>query len=86
MTEQTSALVATNATRPDALNLWSLTLIGVMQAHDGPAALLRSGRGRIARVQVGMQAFGVTVMAISDDRVILRNRLGQDETVGIAGS
>ncbi|MEM9786465.1 MAG: hypothetical protein AAF801_08170 [Pseudomonadota bacterium] len=86
MTEQTSPLVAANATRQDVLDLRGLTVIGVMRAHDGPAALLRSGRGRIARVQVGARAFGVTITAIADDRVVLTARSGASQTVAVAGS
>ena len=86
MSEQTPALAAANATRPDALTLNDLTVIGLMQAHDGPAALLRSPRGRIARVQVGARVFGVTVTGIGVDQVILTTRGGQTIAVSVAGS
>lgn len=86
MSDTTPALAAANATRPDVLALRSLTVIGVMRAHDGQAALLRSARGRIARVQTGAQVFGVTVTAIGDDHVILADRSGQTQTVGVPGS
>ena len=86
MSDTTPALVAVNATRPDVLALRSLTVIGVMRAYDGYAALLRSGRGRIARVQPGAQVFGVTVTAISDDRVVLADRTGQIQTLGVPDS
>jgi len=85
MTEQTPAHVAANATRPDAIELRDLTVIGIMRAFDGPAALLRSGRGRIARVQVGTQVFPVTVTAIANDQVVLTNRSGQAQAVTVAG-
>lgn len=86
MSDTTSALVAANATRADVLDLRSLTVIGVMHAHDGRAAILRSARGRIARVQAGAQVFGVTVTAIADNHVILADRSGQAQTVGVPGS
>ncbi len=86
MSEQTPALAAAKATRADALTLNDLTVIGLMQAHDGPAALLRSPRGRIARVQVGAQAFGVTITGIGDDQVILTTRGGDTRAMRVAGS
>ncbi len=86
MAEQTPALAAAHATRPDAIDLRGLTVIGVMRAHDGPAALLRSSRGRIARVQVGAEVFGVRVAAIADDQVLLTDRWGQTQAVALAGS
>lgn len=86
MAEQTSALAAAHATRPDAIDLRGLAVIGVMNAHDGPAAILRSGRGQIARVQVGTEVFGVTVTAIGEDRVILTTWSGATQTIGVAGS
>ena len=57
-----------------------------MWAHDGHAALLRSARGRIARVQTGTQVFGVTVTAIADNQVVLADRSGQTQTLGVPGS
>lgn len=86
MSEQTPALAAAKATRADALPLNDLTVIGLMKAHDGPAALLRSSRGQIARVQIGAQVFGVTVTGIGEDQVILTTRGGQTKAVQLAGS
>lgn len=76
MSEQTPAQVAASATIVDGINLRELTLLGVLQAHDGPAALLRSPRGQIARVQTGAQAFGYTIAAIGDTQVQLTDRHG----------
>ncbi|MFG5380131.1 hypothetical protein [Yoonia sp. R2-816] len=76
MTETTPAHVAAKATIADAIDLSQLTLLGVMQAHDGPAALLRSPRGRIERVQMGARAFGYTVAAVGDRQVQLTDRRG----------
>jgi hypothetical protein len=86
MTETTPAYVAEIATIPDAIDLRNLTVIGLMQAHDGPAALLRSARGRIARVQPGSEIFGVKVTAIGDAQVLLTDRSGQTHAAVVAGS
>ena len=63
MSETTPALVAEQATLPDILPLDGVTLIGIFNAYDGPAALLRSSRGKIERVTPGAQAMGMTVTA-----------------------
>ncbi|WP_341366173.1 pilus assembly protein PilZ [Yoonia sp. BS5-3] len=86
MSEQTPPQVAEKATIADAIDLRQLTLLGVMHAFDGPAALLRSGRGQIARVQTGGQAFGYRVAAIGDDQVQLIGRQGQLYALGLAGT
>lgn len=83
MAEQSSALVGAHATVEDALDMRSLTVIGVVEAFDGPAALLRSSRGDIARVAVGEEAFGVTITAIGTEEVILTNRWGQTEALAL---
>ncbi|MEL7178963.1 MAG: hypothetical protein AAFN63_03950 [Pseudomonadota bacterium] len=76
-----AALAGANATMPDALELNTLSVIGIMNAHDGTAALLRSARGRIARVSVGDQAFGVRVTAIGDDQILLTDRWGRTQSL-----
>lgn len=81
-----AAIAAANATMPDALALNQLSVIGVMDAHDGTAALLRSARGRIARVHVGDEAFGVRITAIGDDQVLLTNRWGQTQALQLPHS
>lgn len=86
MPEPTPAQVAAKATIADAINLRELTLLGVMQAHDGPAALLRSPRGQIARVQTGAQAFGYTIAAIGDSQVQLTDRRGTTYALTLPGS
>ncbi len=86
MSEETPALAAAKATQPDVLALNDLTVIGLMNAHDGPAALLRSPRGQFARVQVGARVFGVTVTGIGDDQLILTTRGGQTKAITVAGS
>lgn len=85
MTETTPAHVASQATIVDALSLRDLTVIGLMKAHDGPAALLRSARGRIARVNAGSTAFGVTVTAIADDHVLITDRSGTTTALRVPG-
>ncbi|SFS13528.1 hypothetical protein [Yoonia litorea] len=83
MAEPDNALAAQAATITDAIDMSALQLLGVMQAHDGPAALLRSSRGQIARVLVGDEAFGIRITAIGDDRVTLTNRWGQSQALGL---
>jgi hypothetical protein len=85
MSEQTPALVADTATRADVLSLRSLTVIGLMRTQEGHVALLRSARGRIARVQAGVEVFGVRVAAISDTQVLLTDRSGQTHALVVAG-
>lgn len=76
MSEQTPALVAEKATIPGAVDLRNLTILGLMQVKDGPAALIRSGDGRIERVTPGSQVFGVTISAIGEDVVVLSDARG----------
>ena len=83
MANTTDALAGQHATRDDVLDLRALQLLGVLQAHDGAVALLRSSRGDVARVQVGQQAFGMQVTAIGTDRVMLTNRWGQTEALAL---
>lgn len=80
------ALAAAKATLPDALELRSLSVIGLMQAHDGPTALLRSSRGQIARVHVGAAAFGVQIAAINDAQVVLIDRWGRTQSLALPHS
>lgn len=80
------ALAAAKATVPDALALNTLSLIGLIDAHDGVAALLRSSRGRIARVHVGDEAFGARITAIGDDQVVLTDRWGRTQSLQLPQS
>jgi hypothetical protein len=81
-----AALAGVKATMPDALALNSLAVIGVMNAHDGMAALLRSSRGEIARVSVGDAAFGVQITAIGEEQVILTDRWGRTQSLALPRS
>ena len=81
MSEPTPALAAEKATLPDALELHTLALIGLIDAQGGPAALLRSAQGQIARVHVGEVAFGANITAIGTDQVILTDRWGRTQTL-----
>ncbi len=85
MPEPDPALAAAKATMPDALDLRSLALIGVMDAYDGPAALLRSARGGIARVTVGQEAFGAQITAIGEAQVIVTDRWGRTLALELPG-
>ena len=86
MSEPTPALAADNATRPDAIELGDLAVIGIINGQSGAAALLRSSRGDIARVAPGDEVFGVTVTAIGGNQVLLTNWLGRTEAKTVAGS
>ena len=81
-----SALVAEKATMPDALALDALSVIGLIAAHDGATALLRSSRGDVARVHVGDEAFGVHVTAIGEDLVLLTDRCGRTQSLQLPQS
>ena len=83
MSEPTPALAADKATVEDALDLHALTLIGLIEGYDGPAALLRSSQGQIARVITGQEAFGATVVAIDTEQVVLTDRWGRSQTLAL---
>jgi hypothetical protein len=86
MSDSSAALAADKATMPDALDLRALTVIGVINAPSGAAALLRSSRGQIARVSVGGEAFGVQITAIGDDQVLLTDRWGRTQALHLPHS
>ena len=83
MADTDTALAGQNATQSDVPDMHALQLLGVMQAHIGPAALLRSARGDIARLQIGEEAFGIRVTAIGETEIILTNRWGQSESLAL---
>ena len=85
-TTTNAGLAGVNATMPDVLELNTLSVIGVMDTHDGAAALLRSARGRIARVAVGDTAFGVQITAIGDEQIILTDRWGRTQSLQLPRS
>ncbi|WP_439155559.1 hypothetical protein [Yoonia sp.] len=86
MSETTPALAADHATLAGILPLNGLTLIGIFNSHDGPAALLRSSRGQIARATPGAQVLGVTVTAIGDTSVMLLDVAGSTHALAVPGS
>lgn len=83
MSDALPALAGEHATLPQALDLSALSVIGVMQASDGTAALLRSSRGEIARVLVGQEAFGMRVTAIGDDQILMTDRWGRTQSLAL---
>lgn len=83
MSDPNPTLAGQKATISEALDLHSLSVIGLMQAHDGKAALLRSSRGQIARVSVGQEAFGVRVTAIDDDQILMTDRWGRTQSLAL---
>lgn len=86
MSETTPALAADHATLAGILPLNGLTLIGIFNAHDGPAALLRSSQGQIARATPGAQVLGVTITAIGDTTVMLVDGAGTSYALAVPGS
>lgn len=83
MSDPLPAPAGNHATRQGALDLGTLSVIGVMQASNGTAALLRSPEGEIARVLVGQEAFGVFVTAIGDDLILLTDRTGRTQSLAL---
>lgn len=71
MSDPDSSVAEAQATTPDILALDRLTLIGLMNTPEGPAALIRAANGRVARIVPGMRTLGVTVTAIGDTQVLL---------------
>ena len=83
MAETDNSLAATAATLDGVLDLRALQLLGVMEAHDGLAALLRSPRGEIARLQVGEEAFGIRITAIGADHITVTDSRGQSGALAL---
>lgn len=53
------------------VELPKLALIGIFGSQSAPAALIRTRKGKIARVSLGDRLANLTVTAIAKDRVIL---------------
>lgn len=81
MAEPDPAFAGQKATLPDVLDVDVLSVIGVIDGHNGVAALLRSSRGQIARVTPGDAAFGVTVTAIGEGQILLTDRWGRSQSL-----
>jgi len=64
------------ATIRGALNLGRPALIGTFGAPDERRALVRSGRGRITRVEVGDRLLGGRVLRIEQGAVVIETRAG----------
>lgn len=86
MSETTIDHVAEHATLAAILPMNGLTIIGIFNTHDGPAALLRSSHGQIERVTPGAEALGVSIVAIGPDIVKLRDHAGALHTLAVPGS
>ena len=69
--EPDSTLAEAQATAADALELDRLTLIGLMNTAEGPAALIRAANGKVERIVPGMRTLGVTVTAIGETQVLV---------------
>ncbi|MFK7751118.1 MAG: hypothetical protein AB8B51_01080 [Sedimentitalea sp.] len=83
MAEPDPALAGAKATMSDALELNALSVIGVIDGHNGTAALLRSARGQIARVSTGETIFGITVNGIGEDRIVMTDRWGRTQSLAL---
>lgn len=81
MSEPDTALAGEKATLPEALDLSALTVIGLIEGHNGAVALLRSSNGDIARVIPGDAVFGVTVTAIGEAQILLTDRWGRTQSL-----
>ena len=62
------------ATRDNAIDLSTLSLLGIFGATESLGALLRTRRGDILRVHPGDQVENMRVAAIGTDRVIVEQR------------
>ncbi len=76
MAQNDTSPAAAQATKPDALALDRLTLIGLFSTTEGPAALIRAADGQVARIVPGMQTMGLTVTAIGETQVLVTDRAG----------
>lgn len=86
MTDQTPANVAASATETGVLTMDNLTVIGVMDGGETPAALVRSSEGEIVRVTPGEIVFGVLFAAIGDDQVVLTDYAGTQHVLTVPRS
>lgn len=81
MEDPDPTLARQHATLPDELHVGTLSVIGLIEAHDGAVALLRSSNGQIARVKTGDVAFGVTITAIDGAQILLTDRWGRTQSL-----
>lgn len=63
--------VAAHAVTPNVLALDELALIGLIYARETATALVRTARGDIVKLATGDRLGTKTVVAISDDSLIL---------------
>lgn len=75
-----------HATLTDALNIDALAVIGVIDAQNERAVLLRSARGNVARASVGTKVLGVEVIAIDDTQVVISDWLGRGKALQLPQS
>ena len=67
------------------LPLHTLAVIGLFTGPRGPSALLRLQNGQIVKVAPGDTAGPVTVLAVDDHAVQLRDRRGQTFALALPG-
>lgn len=71
MSEPDTSAAEQQATAANILALDQLTLIGLMNTTEGPAALIRGSNGKVERIVPGMRTLGVTVTAVGETQVLL---------------
>ncbi|KPP87152.1 MAG: Type IV pilus biogenesis [Rhodobacteraceae bacterium HLUCCA08] len=77
MSDDTNEFTAAAATVEAAVPLSETILIGVLSGPEGASALLRLASGDILRVAPGDDSRAGQVLAVGEDRVILRRPGGQ---------
>lgn len=67
------------------LQLNTITVIGLFTGPDGGTALLRLRNGQIVKVAPGDTAGALTVLAIDDHTIAVRDDRGQTYTMALPG-
>ena len=76
MTTQTNPIVAENATERSALDLNKPSLIGIVGTAENRRVLIRHPRGKIETLTLGDTLAPGTIIAISEDAVMISTPLG----------
>lgn len=82
--DQTPQNVAETATRRNALPAGGTVLIGIYGDQNAPEALVRTGSGRIRRIQIGSKVAAARVVAIDANGLVLE-RGGKTQRLAIPG-
>lgn len=73
------------ATQTGAVDLSETLLLGLINAPEGPRALLRYASGRVKTVAPGDRTRAGKVLAIGEDRVVLAGRNGAQVILTMPG-